>query len=213
MKENELRVFRSTERPDAKVNFDYYYQLSRNITNWDEPQEQIREKIKFLKQFKCVGLSYAIEENLRQLVADLTPDLIQIRKVEIQDFNDNREFQRVVRDLYNSLRGPIENFGETTASKFMHMICPNLVPMSDSIIRGYMLANGVMDKDFPPGTNFIRLMRFYCDQTIELIDDVMANHNLSREEAINYVKDLYPFVVRSIPRLLDKHYYWIAQYE
>jgi len=38
----------------------------------------------------------------------------------------------------------------------------------------------------------------------------MENHGLNRLEAINLIRERDSFAVGSIPRIIDKHFYWLG---
>ena len=64
MHENELIVYRTDFNNGYRTDFDYYYRISRLNTDWENPSAHIFNKMRFLKQFRCQGFSYAIKDQL-----------------------------------------------------------------------------------------------------------------------------------------------------
>lgn len=209
MHENELIVYRTGFNNGHRTDFDYYYRISRLNTDWENPSAHIFNKMRFLKQFRCQGFSYAIEDQLENTLEELIPLFNQITNIEIQDLDNHEETYPVIQQLFETLKAGIRGFRETATSKFLHMTYPNLLVMADSIIASYMQNRNIIHHYFTKGDDYINLLRFYCSEINELIEDIMENHHLSRLDAVNRIREMDEYAVGSIPRIIDKHFYWI----
>ncbi len=92
----------------------------------------------------------------------------------------------------------------------MHMTCPNLFAMADSVIGGYMQRNNIINHFFLVSEDYIRLLRYYYDEINELLGDIVNNQEVNRLEAVNRIREKDPYAVGSIPRIIDKHFYWMG---
>jgi hypothetical protein len=210
MREDEIIIYRTNNINGYRVDFDYFYRESRLHTNWANPVADIPNKMRFLKQFRCQGFSYAIADQLRTVLEEATPLFTQLREVEIQDLNVREDIYPVIRTIFDTLRGRIRGFRETASSKFMHMTYPNLLVMADSIIAHYMQHQNIIHHYVVVSEDYINLLRYYCNEINELINDIMNGHGVNRAEAINRLREKDPFAIGSIPRIIDKHFYWCA---
>jgi len=147
MREEQLIVYRTNENNGFKIDFDYIYRQSRLNTNWGNPVADIGNKIYFLNQFRC-HIPYAIADDLQPVLEDVSPLFTEVQGVEIQDLNEREAIYPVFRDIFDRLRGIVRRFKETATSKFMHMTCPNLFAMADSVIAGYMQHNNIINHYF-----------------------------------------------------------------
>jgi hypothetical protein len=209
MREDELIVYRTNRNNGFRIDFDYIYYQSRLNTNWGNPVADIGNKIYFLNQFRC-RLPYAIGEDLLSVLENAFPLFAQIQGVEIQDLNEGEAIYPVIREIFDRLRSSIRGFRETAASKFMHMTCPNLFAMADSVIADYMQRNNIINHYFIVGEDYIRLLKYYSREINELIEDIMETYGLNRLEAIYRIREKDPYAVGSILRIIDKHFYWLG---
>jgi len=209
MREDELIVYRTNGNNGFRVDFDYIYHQSRLNTNWGNPVANIGNKIYFLNQFRC-HLPYAIADDLLSVLENVSPLFTQVQGVEIQDLNEREAIYLVIREIFDRLRGSVRRFRKVATSKFMHMTCPNLFAMADRVIAGYMQRNNIINHYFVVSEDYIRLLRYYFREINELVEDIMENHGLNRLEAIYRIREKDPYAVGSIPRIIDKHFYWLG---
>lgn len=209
MREVELITYQTTANNGIRVDYDYFYQQSRLHTNWANPVADIGNKLYFLNQFRC-RLPYSIADDLLPVLENAAPLFAQVQAVEIQNLNEREEVHPVIQEIFNTLRGGTRNFQETATGKFMHMTCPNLFTMIDSVIAGYMQHNGVIHHYFTTSEDYIRLLEYYGNEINELIEDIMQTHGVDRLEAINRIRENDIYAVGSILRIIDKHFYWLA---
>lgn len=209
MREDELVIYRTNRNNRFRVDYDYHYHQSRLNTNWANPVADIGNKINFLNQFRC-HIPYAIADDLQPVLEDVSPLFTEVQGVEIQDLNEREAIYPVFREIFDRLRGSVRRFKETATSKFMHMTFPNLFAMADSVIGGYMQRNNIINHYFVVSEDYIRLLRYYFAEINELVEDIMENHGLNRLEAINRIREKDPYAEGSIPRIIDKHFYWLG---
>ena len=209
MREDQLIVYRTNLNNGFRVDYDYYYRQSRRTTIWGNPLADIRNKICFLNQFRC-HIPYAITDSLLPVLEDLSPLFTEVQRVEIQDLNERETIYPAIQQIFDTLKTNIRRFRETATSKFMHMTCPNLFAMADSVIAGYMQRNNIINHYFVVSEDYIRLLRYYLREIDELVEDIMENHRLNRLEAINRIREKDPYAEGSIPRIIDKHFYWLG---
>lgn len=207
----ELIVYRTNNENGYKRDFDYYYRLSRLHTNWANPTCEVERKLKFLKQFSCQGFSYNIIPQLKNILRELEPLFAQIADISLQDLNEKEDAFPIISKIFDGLRGPIKGFKETATTKFMHMSCPNLLVMTDSVIAYYMQNRNIIRHYFYVIEDYITLLRFYCNEVNELIADIQKNNNINRLDAIAHLTNMDLFSVGSIPRIIDKHFYHLAR--
>ena len=150
MHEDELITYRTNRDNEHRVDFDYIYQQNRFHTNWANAVADIDNKLFFLNQFRC-RLPYSIADELLPVLENVAPLFAQVQAVEIQDLNEREEIYPVIQEIFNTLRGGARNFQETATGKFMHMTCPNLFVMIDSVIAGYMQRNNIINHYFTGG--------------------------------------------------------------
>jgi len=209
MREDGLIIYRTSRDNGFRVDYDYFYQQSRLHTNWGNPVADIRNKIYFLNQFRC-HLPNAIADDLLPVLENVSPLFTLVQGVEIQDLNEREEIYPVIQEIFERLRGGVRRFRETATSKFMHMTCPNLFAMADSVITGYMQRDNIINHYLMVSEDYNRLLKYYCNEINELLEDVMDRHGVNRLEAINRVREKDNYAVGSIPRIIDKHFYWRA---
>jgi len=210
MREDQLIIYRTNRNNGFRVDYDYYYRQSRLNTNWANPVADIGNKINFLNQFRC-RIPCAIAHDLQPVLEDLSPLFGEIQGVEIQNLNEIEAIYSVFREIFDRLRGSVKRFKETATSKFMHMTLPNLFAMADSVIGGYMQRNNIINHYFVVSDDYISLLRYYSTESNELVEDIMENHGLNdRLEAINRIREMDPYAEGSIPRIIDKHFYWLG---
>lgn len=209
MLEDELITYRTNRDNGHRVDFDYIYQQSRLHTNWVNPADDIDNKLYFLNQFRC-RLPYAIANELLPVLENAAPLFAQVQAVEIQDLNEREKVYPVIREIFNTLRCGARNFQETATGKFMHMTCPNLFTMIDSVIAGHMQRNGIIHHYFRYSDDYIRLLEYYRNEINELIEDIMQIHEFNRLDAINRIMEMDAFAEGSILRIIDKNFYWLA---
>ena len=149
-----------------------------------------------------------LRDQLRNTLEEIIPLFNQIANIEIQDFlmNCHEEIYPAVQRIFAILRGRCRGFRETAASKFLHMTYPNLLVMADSVIASYMQRNNIIHHYFVADEDYVNLLKYYCREINELIQDVMENHHLNRLGAINRMRNLDEYAVVSIPRIIDKHF-------
>lgn len=191
------------------VGYDYDYRESRLNTNWDDPVADIDKKIFFLNQFRC-RIPRSIAKELLSVVKGVVPLFSEVNAVEIQDINEREEIYPNIEKIFNTLSSKVSNFRSTATSKFMHMTCPNLFVMMDSVIEDYMFLNDILDIRYYGGPTYVSLLKYYCTELNELVEDIIQNHRLNPEEALNQIRGKDPYAVGSIPRIIDKHFYRIA---
>lgn len=211
MLEGQLRIYRTNPENGYKVDFDYYYRLSRLHTDWANPTSDIASKLKFLKQFRCQGFSYDIIQQITDVLQEVEPLFIQIEDIAIQDLNEREDVLPIISNIFDRLRGPIKGFKETATSKFMHMTCPNLLVMADSVIASCMQNRNIIRHYFLVSEDYIRLLRFYCNEVNELIADIQRNNNINRLDAVAHLINKDMFSIGSIPRIIDKHFYHLSR--
>lgn len=209
MREDELTIYRTSENYGIKVDYDYFYQQSRLNTNWANPVADIGNKVFFLNQFRC-RLPYTITGELLPVLERVSPLFAQVQNIEIQDLNEGEEIYPIITEIFDTLRNHVNRFRETATGKFMHMTCPNLFTMIDSVIATYMHHNGIIHHYFTTSEDYIRLLEYYRSEINELFEDVMQTQGANRLEAINRIRERDTYAVGSILRIIDKHFYWIA---
>ena len=148
-------------------------------------------------------------DDLQPVLEDASPLFTEVQGVEIQDLNEREAIYPVFREIFDGLSGTVRRFRKTATTKFMHMTCPDLFTMADSVIRGYMQRNNIISHYFV-SEDYIRLLRYYCREINELIEDIIKNHRLNQLEAIYRIREKDPYAVGSIPRIIDKHFYWLG---
>lgn len=209
MREDELIIYQTTRNNGFKVNFDRLYRQSRLNTNWANPAADIGNKRLFLNQFRC-HLPHAISTELLPVLEGVSPLFVQVRNIEIQDLTENEEIYPIIAEIFDTLRCCANKFRETATGKFMHMTCPNLFTMIDSKITAYMQRRGIIRHRFTTSRDYINLLRYYCCETNELFEDVMQAYAIDRPETRNRILEKDTYAEGSIPRIIDKHFYWLA---
>jgi len=209
MREDELKIYRTSRHNGFRVDYDNFYQQSRLYTNWGNPVANIRSKIYFLNQFRC-RLPNTIADELLPVLEKVSPLFTLVQGVEIQDLNEREEIYPVIQKIFERLRGGVERFRGTATSKFMHMTCPNFFAMADSVITGYMQRHNIINHYLKVSEDYIRLLKYYCNEINELLEDVMDRHGVNRLDAINRVREKDNYAVGSILRIVDKHFYRLA---
>jgi hypothetical protein len=214
MTEEDLRLYRMNHENGFRSDYDYYYKISRRYTDWDNLTQDLKGKMRFLNQFLC--RVHSTKEGLYETLQDSLADLVEyfnvIKSCKIEDVSFNERIRInnelvSLRDIINKIHRRLANTGygfrDVATTKFMHMSCPNLFIMVDSVIGNYLPIDRWYFED-----GYISVIEYYQEQLNELIDDVENTRNLDRDEAINHLKNLDAFIVGSLPRLLDKHFYW-----
>jgi predicted house-cleaning noncanonical NTP pyrophosphatase (MazG superfamily) len=209
MREEELKIYRTSANNGIRVDYDYFYQQSRLHTNWANPETDIHNKVFFLNQFRC-RLPYAITDELLPVLERVSPLFAQVQNIEIQDLNEGEEIYPIITEIFDTLRNHVNRFRETASGKFMHMTCPNLFTMIDSVIEGHMQHNGIIHHHFTSSEDYTRLLEYYRNEINELIEDIMQTHGVDRLEAINRIRERDIYAESSILRIIDKHFYWLA---
>jgi hypothetical protein len=209
MHEDKLTIYRTSRNNGIKVDFDYFYQQSRLHTNWANPVADIDNKVFFLNQFRC-RLPYTITDELLPVLERVSPLFAQVQNIEIQDLNEREEIYPIITEIFDTLRNHVNRFRETATGKFMHMTCPNLFTIIDSVIATYMQHNVIIRDHFTTSEDYIRLLEYYCSEINELFEDVMQTHEVNRLEAINRIRERDTYAAGSILRIIDKHFYWLA---
>lgn len=209
MHEQDLMIHRTTPNNGSRVDYDYFYQQSKLHTNWANPAADIHNKVFFLNQFRC-HLPNRITSELFPILERISPLITQVHNIEIQDLNAGEEIYPIIQEIFDTLRNHVNRFRETATGKFMHMTCPNLFTMIDSVIAGYMQHNGIIHHYFTTSEDYIRLLEYYRNEINELIEDIMQTHEVDRLEAINRIRGKDTYAVGSIQRIIDKHFYWLA---
>ncbi len=209
MREDQLIVYRTSGNNGFRVDYDYIYRQSRLNTDWGNPVADVGNKIYFLNQFRC-HLPGSIADDLLPILENVSPLFAEVQGIEIQDLNERDAVHPVIREIFDRLRGKVKRFRETATSKFMHMSSPNLFAMADSVIAGYMQRNDIISHCFVVSEDYIRLLKYYCREINELVEDIMEHHGLNRLEAINRIREKDAYGVSSIARIIDKHFYWLG---
>lgn len=209
MREDELTIYRTSENYGIKVDYDYFYQQSRLHTNWDNPVADIGNKVFFLNQFRC-RLPYTITDELLPVLERVSPLFAQVKDIELQDLNEGENVFPIISEIFNGMRNHVNRFREAATGKFMHMTCPHLFTMIDSVIATYIQNNGIIHHYFMASEDYISLLQYYNTELNELIENIMQIHGINRLDAINRIREKDAFAAGSILRIIDKHFYWLA---
>ena len=73
-----------------------------------------------------------------------------------------------------------------------------------------MQRNNIINHSFGVSEDYIKLLKYYCREITELVEDIMENRGLNPLEAIYRIRQKDLYAVGSIPRIIDKHFYWLA---
>ena len=206
MREKDLNIYGTKE--DCDKDYDSSYEKSRRRTNWDEPTAELPMKRLFLNQFGCY-LPDGIESQLKGALEEATPLFKGLREIELQDLGEKRDAHDAIKKVFDKVNRKAPNFAEVATSKFLHMTLPHLMVMVDNAISDHLIRNGKIGR-FCYGEDYFKVMIYYSNELNDLISDVEQNYGITRLEAIAKIRSKDIHALSSMPRIIDKHFFWIV---
>ena len=201
---------------DFRRDYDKFYMESRRTTDWGNLMEDIENKVTFLNQFVCrIPRRPELFGELRRKLEETSEYFKAIRVFTLQNINFNHSviindedisLERAIKRIHRSLSDVGYKFRSVAATKYMHMTCPDLLIMVDAVVGKYLIKERKIAKKFSSAEGYIEALKYYKREIEDLINDVIKTKDENRESALVYIKNIDKSTVRSIPRLIDKHF-------
>jgi hypothetical protein len=181
----------------------------------------------FLNQYGCRLPRYEVGylQKLKKLIQKFESHLITLQTLKTEEVrfdislglgDKSYSLSQIIEDAYGGLSSGeindiwVNKFRYTAASKFMHMTCPDLLIMVDSKLGSYLQKlSGV--RKYHTKEGYIGIHIFIKNELEELLRDVMDNRGLTRKQAKEYLRQKDEGCVGSLPRLVEKHYFYLSQ--
>lgn len=227
-KEFETVVNRYQKKEGAAKDYNIYRIALERRDIW-EKLDQVKDgdiksvMLKFLNKWKCrIKVSPGLIENLRTKSRFLYKYFKAVNKEKLENLDFNKRFningkflkiEGIIFKIYDSLyktkfctKSRQRNFGATAASKFMHMVNPDLFVMFDINIRAHYgcgeNANGYV--------NFMWRMHRLCNK---IIADCSAKSKIDHISAKRKILNIFnkdcgmPKELFTLPKIIDEYNY------